>query len=77
MLHGEEWWSGNKAGQEQKEKEMLKLKNCTRCKGDMHTNRDLYGSYAECLQCGHMEYLKDTDTLQTRMKGRSKKTAAA
>ena len=20
----------------------------------MHTNRDLYGSYKECLQCGHM-----------------------
>ncbi len=56
---------------------MLKLKNCARCKGDMHTNRDLYGSYAECLQCGHMEYLKDTHTLQTRVRTRAKKPAAA
>ena len=31
---------------------MLELKACPRCKGDMHTNRDMYGSYKECLQCG-------------------------
>ena len=33
---------------------MLYLKSCPRCQGDMHMNRDLYGTYKECLQCGHM-----------------------
>ncbi len=56
---------------------MLKLKNCSRCKGDMHSNRDVYGAYAECLQCGHMEYLKDTYKMQSRARNRSKKPAAA
>jgi hypothetical protein len=66
-----------KPDRNRRKKVMLKLKNCARCKGDMHSNRDLYGSYAECLQCGHMEYLKETHTLQTRVKSRSKKPAAA
>ena len=35
-------------------REMLYLKACPRCKGAMHSNRDMYGSYRECLQCGHM-----------------------
>ena len=34
--------------------QMLYLKACPRCKGDMHTNRDVYGAYSECLQCGYM-----------------------
>ena len=33
---------------------MLYLKSCPRCKGAMHLNRDIYGSYKECLQCGYM-----------------------
>ena len=37
---------------------MLYLKACQRCKGDMHSNRDMYGPYQECLQCGHMVYLE-------------------
>ena len=58
------------------ERMMLTLKNCRRCKGDMNTNRDLYGPYAECLQCGHMEYLTDKHTMQARAK-RARKPAAA
>ncbi len=34
---------------------MLMLKSCPRCGGDMHVNRDIYGDYKECLQCGLME----------------------
>lgn len=34
--------------------EMLYFKACPRCQGDMHENRDIYGTYRECLQCGHM-----------------------
>ena len=33
---------------------MLLFKSCPRCQGDMHTNRDFYGEYKECLQCGLM-----------------------
>ena len=33
---------------------MLYLKSCPRCKGDMNSNRDMYGEYRECLQCGNM-----------------------
>lgn len=27
---------------------------CPRCAGDVATNRDQYGAYKECLQCGWM-----------------------
>ncbi len=33
---------------------MVYFKGCPRCKGDMHLNRDMYGQYKECLQCGYM-----------------------
>ena len=33
---------------------LLYLKACPRCKGDVSVNRDMYGEYRECLQCGHM-----------------------
>ena len=32
----------------------LEFKACPRCKGDLHTNKDVYGRYKECLQCGWM-----------------------
>lgn len=38
-----------------KEVSMLLYKACPRCRGDMHTNSDIYGEYKECLQCGLME----------------------
>lgn len=31
----------------------LRLKCCTRCGGDMHEGRDIYGEFDTCLQCGH------------------------
>lgn len=36
---------------------MLKLKSCPRCKGDVNVDRDWYGDYESCLQCG---WSKDT-----------------
>lgn len=33
---------------------MLKLKGCPRCQGPIMTNKDMYGEYEECLQCGYM-----------------------
>ena len=37
---------------------MLRLKVCPRFKGGVHANRDMYGHYNECLQCG---YIQDTE----------------
>ena len=56
---------------------MLKLKSCPRCRGDMHANRDVYGPYDECLQCGHMVYLEpDSGLLSLPLsKGDKKKVA--
>ena len=42
---------------------MLHLKSCPRCQGDMYTNRDLYGTYKECLQCGHMVDIERPNSL--------------
>ena len=37
---------------------MLRLKSCPKCKtGDMVLDRDAYGSYMRCLQCGFLRYL--------------------
>lgn len=30
------------------------LKSCNRCGGDMNSNRDIYGEYRICMQCGNM-----------------------
>lgn len=34
----------------------IKFKGCPKCQGDLYLNRDTYGKYLSCLQCG---YLKD------------------
>ena len=31
---------------------MLFLKACPKCHGDMYLDRDVYGTFIECLQCG-------------------------
>ncbi|MDV2989900.1 MAG: hypothetical protein P3T54_07130 [Dehalogenimonas sp.] len=36
---------------------MYLIKSCPRCdKGDLFEDRDEYGSYAQCFQCGYVEY---------------------
>ena len=40
--------------------EMLKLKSCPRCRGDILFDRDWYGRYKECLQCGYYGDLEST-----------------
>jgi hypothetical protein len=30
-----------------------KLRSCPRCGGDVFIDRDLYGWYEKCLQCGY------------------------
>ncbi|MCH8310482.1 MAG: hypothetical protein IIB17_08310 [Chloroflexi bacterium] len=46
---------------------MLKLKACPRCKGDLNSNRDMYGSYDECLQCGYMRDIEEPNKLLTML----------
>ena len=39
---------------------MLRLKSCPRCKGNIRFDRDQYGWYEECIQCG---YLRDLESI--------------
>lgn len=39
---------------------MLRLKCCPKCKGDVLLDKDYYGWYEQCLQCG---YLRDLETI--------------
>lgn len=57
---------------------MLYFKACPRCRGDMHINRDIYGNYKECLQCGFMLDLRKPDNLHSQLGvgSRSKRKAA-
>ena len=35
--------------------------SCPRCQGYLYTNRDMYGEYQECLQCGFMVHVVERD----------------
>lgn len=37
---------------------MLYLKSCPKCRGDMYLEKDSFGVYRQCLQCG---YIRDLD----------------
>ena len=44
---------------------MLKFKGCPRCKeGDIATDRDRYGRYEYCIQCGYIRDLIGTVKLE-------------
>ena len=36
---------------------MIKLKACPKCHGDLYLERDQYGRYMSCLQCGYLKEL--------------------
>ncbi|MBI2906338.1 MAG: hypothetical protein HYX92_01640 [Chloroflexi bacterium] len=36
---------------------MIKLKACVKCNGDVLVERDAYGWYEQCLQCGRLRDL--------------------
>lgn len=56
--------------------DMLEFKACPRCRGDVHTNRDMYGTYRECLQCGYMVDVAQPSKLISVAVVRAKKKAA-
>ena len=36
----------------------IMLKSCPRCRGDLVTDRDQYGAFLQCLQCGYVQDLQ-------------------
>ncbi len=47
------------------------LKQCPRCAGDMRANRDQYGDYIHCLQCGYTADIRSPNRfamLQARLR---------
>ena len=34
---------------------MIEFKACSRCRGDVKINQDIYGVYRQCLQCGRTQ----------------------
>ncbi len=47
---------------------MVLLKSCPRCQGDMTAERDMYGPYLECLQCGYTREVKLANAAKMRRK---------
>ena len=37
--------------------DMVRLKDCPRCRGDVIASQDVYGVFTQCLQCGHVREL--------------------
>jgi hypothetical protein len=60
----------------------VEFKACPRCQGDLTANRDMYGAYNECLQCGFTQDIQPKlrrrfDWAKTKGKpGRKRKAAA-
>jgi uncharacterized protein YbaR (Trm112 family) len=41
----------------------IELKACPRCSGDLHMDKDVFGHYRKCLQCGYMLDIKNREVL--------------
>ena len=57
----------------------LYLKSCNRCGGDMNSNRDIYGEYRLCMQCGNLIDIPKKSSpfsLQTSADNSNRKKAA-
>ena len=60
---------------------MIEFRACPRCRGDIKINRDMYGAYRECLQCGYIldiptESKKPENWLDAKQKPAGKNQAA-
>ena len=54
---------------------MLRFKCCPRCiNGDVHVNKDMFGWYVECLQCGHMKNVDSASHADDLLKRLTDKT---
>ena len=45
---------------------MLYLKSCPKCQGDMYEEKDSYGAFHQCLQCGLIKDLDAPSLMLTR-----------
>ena len=45
---------------------MMQLKSCPKCHGDMFIERDNFGPFQQCLQCGLIKDLVDPSALVTQ-----------
>ncbi len=55
---------------------MLKFKYCPRCRGDIVFDRDFYGLYEQCLQCGYLRDIPSTVELHQHGEEKERKGAA-
>jgi len=60
---------------------MYWLKACPRCRGDLHEEKDFYGAYVACIQCGYVVNSLEENALRptgilTREKAGSAQKAA-
>ena len=54
---------------------VMKLKSCPRCKGDVMLDRDQYGWYEQCMQCGYLCDVKSiVDVSQPQIRTKKKVT---
>jgi hypothetical protein len=51
----------------------IRLHGCVRCKGDVSIDKDQYGWYENCLQCGYTRDLPDR--VQTVVPNRQKEAS--
>ncbi len=56
---------------------MLRFKSCPRCKGDVLIDKDIYGWYEQCLQCGYQRDLKKVVKGQSQSSGETSKARKA
>jgi len=51
-----------------------KFRSCSRCDGDIFIDRDLYGWFEQCIQCGYNRDLRNTVKLgQQQMRSEKEK----
>ena len=52
----------------------MRFKSCPRCKGNVIIDRDQYGWYEQCIQCGYISDLKNmAEVRQPRVKVQKRK----
>ncbi len=56
-------------GKKDKEGKVFYFKGCPRCKGDVYVEKDSFGTYRKCLQCGRMQELELPRPGANRRKG--------
>jgi hypothetical protein len=56
---------------------LVRIKGCKRCGGDLSIECDVYGVYAECIQCGANWFRKDLTLETIRENVRNAKTETA